>query len=185
MRRLIDAGRIQQFMRDLGRTVRVPARVYLAGGSSAVLLDWRATTIDVDLKIEPDSDAILRVLPALKESAEINIELASPGDFIPELPGWRERSVFIAREGSLDFFHYDFYAQALAKIERGHARDLLDVEAMRQKGLIVPGQLTVWFQRIEPELYRYPAIAPSAFREAVDRAVASLIEGRPLSEPAR
>jgi hypothetical protein len=55
-----------------------------------------------------------------------NIELAAPDDFIPPLPGWEEWSIFIARRGKIDFYHYDLYAQALAKIERGHARDLAD-----------------------------------------------------------
>jgi hypothetical protein len=51
----------------------------------------------------------------LKSELDLNVELASPADFIPPLPGWRERSRLIAREGALTFFHYDFYAQALAK----------------------------------------------------------------------
>ena len=54
-----------------------------------------------------------------KGRLNINVEFASPDDFIPELPGWQERSRFIVREHSLDYFHYDFYAQCLAKIERG------------------------------------------------------------------
>lgn len=33
----------------------------------------------------------------------------------------------IAREGKLSFFHYDLYAQALAKIERCHSQDVADV----------------------------------------------------------
>lgn len=64
-------------------------------------------------------DRLFRALPQLKEELEINIELASPDPFIPELPGWQERSLFVAREGRLSFYHYDLFAQALAKIERG------------------------------------------------------------------
>ena len=63
--------------------------MYLTDGASAVLLDWRESTVDIDLKFIPDSDDILRPLPALKEQLDINVELASPGDFIPELPGAR------------------------------------------------------------------------------------------------
>jgi hypothetical protein len=110
MRRLTDRERLLRFMQRLGRESRVEARVYLAGGASAVLLDWRATTVDVDLRFEPDTGDILRAIPALKEELQINVELASPGDFIPELPGWRERSPFIVREGRLSFHHYDFNA---------------------------------------------------------------------------
>jgi hypothetical protein len=57
-----------------------------------VLEGWRASTIDVDVRFEPESDTLLRELVTLKERLGINIELASLPDFIPELPGWRERS---------------------------------------------------------------------------------------------
>lgn len=68
----------------------------------------------------------------------MNIELACPAGFIPEIPGWEDRSLHITNEGRIAFYHYDFYAQALAKIERGHAQDLQDVRAMIQGGLIDP-----------------------------------------------
>ena len=42
----------------------------------------------------------------------MNVELASPSDFILPLPGWEERSVFIERFGKVSFFHYDFYVLA-------------------------------------------------------------------------
>ena len=61
----------------------------------------------------------------------MNVELASPDDFIPEVPGWQERSRFIQQEGKLTFFHYDFYAQALAKIERRHTIDEEDNENLQ------------------------------------------------------
>jgi hypothetical protein len=66
--------------------------------------------------------------------------------------------------------HYDFSAQALAKVERGHARDLADVDAMLARGLISVVDIRAQFALIEPELYRYPAIDPRSFREAVDAA---------------
>ncbi|MDQ5871039.1 MAG: hypothetical protein M3547_02400 [Acidobacteriota bacterium] len=142
-------------------------RLYFTGGASAVLFGWRATTIDVDMKIEPESDRILRAIPALKESLELNVELASPADFIPEVPGWAERSRFIGKQGRLSFFHYDFYSQALAKIERGHAQDRDDVQEMLRRGLVEPARALKYFEEIEPELYRYPAIDPPSFRRAV------------------
>lgn len=161
-------------MRRWGREVQTPARVYLTGGSSAVLLGWRRSTIDIDLKAEPDTDDILRALPRLKEELKVNVELASPGDFIPELPDWRGRSPSIAREGSLSFFHYDFYSQALAKIERGHARDTDDVTSMFRSRLIVPQRLLELFAAIEPQLFRYPAIDRSTFRRAVEETIETL-----------
>lgn len=44
MRKLADSTRIEQFMRELGRAVEVEGRIYLAGGATAVLYGWRATT---------------------------------------------------------------------------------------------------------------------------------------------
>ena len=155
-------------MRALGQAARGEARVYLTGGATAVLLKWRPTTIDVDLQIVPDRDELLRAIPALKEELELNVELASPAHFIPEVPGWESRSRFIAREGLVSFYHYDFYAQALAKIERGHAQDRADVASMLDNGLIVPSRLRELFEDIAGLLYRYPAIDPAAFRRALD-----------------
>jgi len=59
--------------------------------------------------------------------------------FIPELPGWQDRSPFIERKGTVSFHHYDFYAQALAKIERGHAQDEADVDEMMRRGAVDRG----------------------------------------------
>ncbi len=170
MREVTDPARIRAFMKRLGQVCRGKARVYLVGGSSAVLEGWRDTTLDVDLKIEGEEDAVLKQVPALKEELRINVELASPGDFLPELPGWRERSPFIVREGGIDFFHYDFYAQALAKVERGHAKDLVDVGEMLKRRLVEPGKAMDLFARIEPELYRYPAVDPASLRKAAEAA---------------
>ncbi len=170
MREVADPERIRAFMRGLGRACRGGARVYLVGGATAVLTGWRASTLDVDLKIEGQEDAVLKEVPRLKEELRINVELASPGDFLPELPGWRERSPFIAREGGIDFFHYDYYAQALAKVERGHAQDLQDVRAMLERGLVEPRKARELFGAIEPGLYRYPAVDPASLRKAVDAA---------------
>jgi len=168
MRRLADAERIERFMKELGRSARGDMTVYLAGGSTAVLKGWRASTVDVDMKMVPDRDEVYRALPALKESLELNIELACPDDFIPELPGWKERSAPIAREGRISFYHYDFYAQALSKLERGHTQDLADVESMVDDKLVDPRRLLDFFNQIERDLYRYPAIDAASFRRAVE-----------------
>ena len=169
MRRLADQDRIRRFMNALAGRATREARLYFTGGATAVLLEWRSSTIDVDILIVPDDDRLLRALPELKENLEMNVELASPAHFIPELPGWEERSLFITHEGQLSFFHYDLYAQALAKIERGHSLDVSDVQEMFRRGLIEPAELMKLFEAILPQLYRYPAIDPRAFRQAVKK----------------
>ena len=127
MRQLTDAARLRLFMRELGRRARASGRAYLVGGACAVLLEWRPTTIDIDLELDPALEALLRDVPAINERCQVNVELASPARVIPELPGWRERSPFIVRDGLVSFHHYDLYAQALSKVERAHAMDLDDV----------------------------------------------------------
>lgn len=154
-------------MRALAGAARGPLQVYLVGGATAVILGWRASTIDIDLALGADSDDILRAIPAIKESLNINVELASPADFIPVKPGWEERSPFVAQEGNITFRHFDLYAQALAKIERGHETDRADVSAMLTHGLITRDQLREHYDAIEPDLYRFPAIDPASFRRAV------------------
>jgi hypothetical protein len=147
--------------------------VYLTGGSTAVLEGWRESTLDVDLRFEPEADELLRELPALKERLGINIELASPPDFIPELPGWRERSPFLFREGGIEIHHFDLYSQALSKIERGFDQDLADVQNMLSDGLVQPSRLRSLYAAIEPALYRYPAVDPAVFGARLDAVLGS------------
>ena len=97
MRASVTRERIERLMDRLGRAASVPARVYLVGGTSAVLLGWRLATIDVDLAMRPHDDALLRAIPAAKEELDINVELASPADFIPLPLGWEDRSPLIAK----------------------------------------------------------------------------------------
>lgn len=168
MRRVAERQDIEKFIEAIARASTSTIRLYFTGGATAVLLGWRASTIDVDIHLVPDDDRVLRVLPELKETLEMNIELACPAHFIPELPGWQDRSLFIAYEGTISFYHYDLYSQAMAKIERGHALDVTDVEQMFRRGFIEPQRLTTYFDAIAPRLYRYPAIDPPAFRRAVE-----------------
>jgi hypothetical protein len=167
MRALADAVRIGNLMHALAQEADRETRLYFTGGATAVLMGWRGTTIDVDLKFVPESDRLLRAIPHLKEKLQVNVELASPSDFIPQVPGWEERSRFIGKEGKLSFFHYDFYSQALAKIERGHTQDRADVDEMIRRELVEPRRALEYFDKIEPDLYRYPAVDPAAFRRAV------------------
>jgi len=171
MRPAADAGRIRELAQHLGRVARGRVRMYLTGGATAVLEGWRDSTIDVDLRFEPEADELLRELPELKERLALNIELASPPDFIPELPGWRERSPLVFREGNVEVLHFDPYSQTLSKIERGFAQDLEDVRSFIDSQLVDPRRLRGLFEAIVPELYRYPALDPEAFRRKVDQAL--------------
>ena len=155
-------------MRALGAEADVAARVYFTGGATAVLFGWRASTIDVDIKVVPETDRLFRAIPDIKERFQINVELASPADFIPVQPGWEDRSLFVAQEALVTFYHFDLYAQALAKIERSHRQDVEDVREMVARGLVEPARLRQAFEATEPMLYRYPAVDPKSFRQALE-----------------
>lgn len=171
MRPLADADGVRKLAAELGRIAPAGTRVYLVGGATAVLAGWRASTVDVNLRIEPESDDVMRRIAELKERLETNIEFASPADFLPELPGWRERSRFRFRTGTVEVFDYDLFSQALAKVERGFDTDLKDVASMLAAGLVDPQRLRELFALIEPELFRFPAIDAVAFRRKLDLAL--------------
>lgn len=81
--------------------------------------------------------------------------------------GWRERGVLIRKAGGVEFRHFDFYSQALAKLERGHERDALDVRAFLDQGLVDRKILEAFFEEIRPGLKRFPAIDEAGFAESV------------------
>lgn len=153
MRELARRDKIVEFMRLFGRGTRLEVRVYFTGGATAVLNGWRDATLDIRLRFEPEPDELYRTIPQIKEKLQLNVELAAPSDFIPELPGWHDRCQYIGREGSVSFFHYDPYSQALSKIERGHDQDVRDVASILQVGMLDRQKLLALFNEIEPYLY--------------------------------
>ena len=127
-----------------------------------------------------DADRIQRLMAGLGQASRsegriyftggATAVLASPADFIPVPAGWEDRSTFVQQSGRLAFLHFDLYAQAMAKVERGHHQDIADVQAMLNRGLIDRARARAYFDRIEPELFRFPAIHPPAFHRAVEEA---------------
>ena len=167
MRRPVDPIRLDRLLAELGQRARGPGRIYLTGGATALLYGWRQSTVDVDLKLDPEPEAIFEAIAQLKEELEINIELASPDQFIPPVPGWRERSVHIARHGPVEFFHFDFVSQCLSKLARGHDRDSDDVRAMLNLRLVTADEITSGFEQIKQDLTKYPGVDAIAFEERV------------------
>ena len=167
----LDKPKLSRFIEEVGRRAGGPGRVYLVGGAGALLLGIRETTIDIDLKLDPEPKAIFEGIAAIKERLAIHIELASPDLFLPSVPGWQERSEFIARSGPVDFYHYDFYAQCLSKILRGHRIDLSDAKAYVRLGKVVPLRLRELFEVVRGDCIRYPAIDVPEFENRVRRFV--------------
>jgi hypothetical protein len=153
MRAPADRQRIEHFLERLGQQARLPGRLYLVGGTTMVYEGFRATTMDIDVLVEADdSGPLMGAIRSLKDELDLNIEFASPRDFIPLPAGWRERSVYIGRYGPLEVFHFDLYSMALSKIERGTERDFQDVLALLRAGRLDMEQLASMFAEILPRV---------------------------------
>lgn len=168
MRDSLDTATLMRFMEEIGKAARGPGRIYLVGGAAALLLGIREKTIDIDIKLDPEPQGVFETIAVLKKSLRINVELASPDQFVPALPDWEGRSEFIARKGQVDFYVYDYYGQALAKIQRGHALDVVDVDAYVTLGKVDPHRLRDLFVTVMPDLLRYPAVDRDELASRVD-----------------
>lgn len=168
MRSNVDQKKIEQLMKALGREARGSGCVYFTGGASALLIGWRSSTVDIDIRLDPEPQGIFQALAKLKQQLDINIELASPQDFLPPLPGWRNRSIFIGKQGEISFYHYDFISQAISKLSRGYNRDVDDVQAMYEQKLFSVEELRSCFNAIEPELIRFPSLNPDVLKSRVE-----------------
>jgi hypothetical protein len=163
MRNNLTVPKLRAFMAELATKAVSKGNVYFTGGATALLLGMREQTIDVDIKFDPEPQGAFEALRQLKNSLDINVELASPADFIPVAPDWKQRSLFIAQNGSIGFYHFDLAAQALSKIERAHAQDLADARDFLRLGGIDQEQLWSYFLRIKKDLVRYPAVDAESF----------------------
>ena len=68
MRAETDKAKVEAFMTALGRRVEGPGRIYFAGGATALLYGWRTSTIDIDLKADPEPPKFFEAIAILKEN---------------------------------------------------------------------------------------------------------------------
>lgn len=161
-------------MEAVGRSFRGrSARVHLVGGSSLVWEGLKVATvdIDVDLRATPPEEhgKLIDALRATIRDLSMSVEEASPAEFIPLPTGAEQRARFIARHGSVDFFHFDFYSVALSKLDRGQERDFEDVCAMLQAGLLDRDQLERLAEEVATRLPEMGLRAnPERFRRHVE-----------------
>ncbi len=152
----VDRAAIEHFLRRLGQLVHHPGRIYLVGGAALVHQQVRglqATTMDIDLALEVTNEQeIETAIQQLKRDLDLNVELASPGDFIPLPASWQRQAQYIGRYGPLEMFYFDYYSLALSKIERGTERDLQDVELLGHQHLITREGLEAAYQEILPQM---------------------------------
>lgn len=150
-----DRLQIERFLRLLGERFTKPCRLYLVGGTTMVFERFRDQSVDIDLVYEVDAahhDALIQTIRKLKDELSVNVEEASPADFIPLPQGAKDRAIFVARFGQLDVFHFDLYSTALSKISRGSEEDLSDVTSLLRAERIEMPQLEKFYQEIRPRI---------------------------------
>jgi hypothetical protein len=124
------------------------------GGTTLVAFGFRDQTVAIDLSMEVDNahhQRLIETIRRLKEELNLNIEEASPGDFIPLPKGWRDRSLYVGTFGPITVFHFDPYSTALSKIERGTEVDFDDVRALLKNKKIEWEKLQQFYQEILPQ----------------------------------
>ncbi len=180
LRRELTGEALRELMGELARTAPRGAmfRVYLVGGGTAVLAGWRSATIDADLCA--DRDEVFRDIQGIKERLQLNIEFVRPEDFVPALAGTAERHRFIERVGSVDFYHYDPYAQVLSKVVRGFRKDLVDAERFVRSGWVDRRRFRDLVEAVPDSAYsRYPNLSRESVLGAVDAFLAGLVTDTP------
>jgi hypothetical protein len=105
VRQRTDRARLRRFLRALGQRVHRPVRLYLVGGNVLIDLGLRSATLDIDYVADADESAALAELEgairALKVELDVNVEPASPGDFLPVSPDVHMLSRYVGRNGSV------------------------------------------------------------------------------------
>jgi hypothetical protein len=103
LRQKVDSERIKLFFKRLSERFRRPGRVYLVGGTSLVFEELRQQTVDIDVVIDvspADHGKFIQAVRELKDELSINVEEASPGDFIPLPSGYENRHQYLERFGT-------------------------------------------------------------------------------------
>ena len=168
MRHNVTKADIEKFLDALGKSFHKPGRLYLAGAALVHIGLRSGFTMDIDVAIEAsDEDEMVTAIRRLVEKMQINVEFASPGDFIPLPTQWMAQARYVGRYGSIDVFYFDFYSLALSKISRGNERDLIDVQLLFQKKLITLEELDAAYNEVLPRMGKRPYINlnPQRFTE--------------------
>src|SRR5258708_32318140 len=110
--------KLLKFLERLGASARTPGTCFITGGGSALLLGWRETTIDIDLKFDPEPAGVFDAIPGLKRDLHINVELAAPSDFLPPLKQWRGRGQGFREGGAVGGYPIAFFSTATSLLRR-------------------------------------------------------------------
>jgi hypothetical protein len=76
MRPTVDPQKIERLMQVLGREAQGSGCIYFTRGASALLMGWRSSTVDVDIRLDPEPPGIFQAIAKLKQELNINHESA-------------------------------------------------------------------------------------------------------------
>ena len=156
MRQRVGRQEIEQFLIQVGRT-RQPGRLYLTGGAALVHSGIRpGQTLDIDIQVTVDPANLTTQIAQLKHKLNINIEFASPSDFIPLPAQWDVRSQFIKRYDQVDVFYFDWYSIALSKMQRANRQDVVDVQLLVRQKLVDVTELDLLYEDVLNKIGRPP-----------------------------
>ncbi len=156
MRPRVGQPEIEQFLVEVGRT-RLLGRLYLVGGAALVHAGIRSgQTLDIDIHITVDPTNLTAQISQLKQRLNMNIEFASPGDFMPLPAQWEARSQFIKRYNQVDVFYFDWYSIALSKAQRANPQDIVDMQLLIRQGFVDVPELDVVYQDVRNKIGNPP-----------------------------
>jgi uncharacterized nucleotidyltransferase DUF6036 len=156
MRQHVGRQGIEQFLVEVGR-IRQPGRLYLVGGAALVHAGIRSgQTLDIDIHITVDPTNLTAHIAQLKQQLNMNIEFASPGDFMPLPAQWETRSQFIKRYNQVDAFYFDWYSITLSKAQRANPQDIIDMQLLTQQGFVDVIALDGYYQEVLNKIGRPP-----------------------------
>jgi len=116
-----------------------------------VLIDLglRGATLAIGYVVNADNPSALaefeQLVRALKNELDVNVEPASPADFLPIPRSVMEQSRYVRRHGRLDVYYYHLPSLVLAKAARGFEQDLADAERLIRAGEVAwQDVITTW-----------------------------------------
>jgi len=63
--------KIERLMQALGREAQGSGCIYFTGGASALLIGWRSSTIDVDIRLDPEPLGIFQAIAQFLNKADL------------------------------------------------------------------------------------------------------------------
>jgi hypothetical protein len=128
-----DPEDIRAYLRALGSHLHRPARVYIGGSASLMLMDYlvrHTEDIDVVDEVPEEIRNAHRLLDQLEKTYALHIAHFQ-SHFLP--PGWESRSHSLEPFGRLQALLIDVYDVLLSKLFSGREKDLADLRVLVTK----------------------------------------------------